>query len=69
MFRVLGASEEQTLAQLRASGAGPLALGAVAQEFGLLSMAQREFEKLAKDAPQSPDAAKLLEHVTSLRAR
>ena len=69
MFRVLGDSEEQTLAQLRASGAGPLALGAVAQQFGLLSMAQREFEKLAKDLPRSQDAEKLLEHVTSLRER
>jgi hypothetical protein len=69
MFGVLGDSEEQTLAQLRASGAGPLALGAVAQQFGLLSMAQREFEKLAKDSPRSQDAEKLLEHVTSLRGR
>jgi hypothetical protein len=69
MFRVLGDSEEQTLAQLRASGAGPLALGAVAQQFGLLSMAQREFEKLAKDLPRSQDAEKLLEHVTLLRGR
>jgi hypothetical protein len=68
-FRVLGDSEEQTLAQLRASGAGPLALGAVAQQFGLLSMAESEFEKLAKDQPRSQDAAKLLEHVTSLRGR
>jgi hypothetical protein len=69
MFRVLGDSEEQTLAQLRASGAGPLALGAVAQQFGLLSMAQREFEKLAQDLPRSQDAEKLLEHITSLRGR
>jgi hypothetical protein len=68
-FRVLGDSEEQSLTQLRASGAGPLALGAIAQQFGLLSMAQREFEQLAKDSPQSPDAAKLLGHVTSLRTR
>jgi hypothetical protein len=69
MFRVLGDSEEQTLAQLRASGAGPLALGAVEQQFGLLSQAQREFEKLAKDSPRSQDAEKLLEHVTALRGR
>ena len=61
--------EKQMLAQLRTSGAGPLELGAVGQQFGLLSMAQREFDKLAKDFPRSPDAAKLLEHVTSLRGR
>jgi hypothetical protein len=61
-FRVLGASEEQTLADLRASGAGPLALGAVEQQFGLLSPAQHEFEKLAPH-----DAAKLLDHIHSLR--
>ncbi len=66
-FRVLGASEEQTLAELRASGAGPLALGAVEQEFGLLTAAQQEFETLSKEFPRSQDAAKLLDHIHSLR--
>jgi hypothetical protein len=66
-FRVLGASEEQTLAELRASGAGPLALGAVEQEFGLLTAAEQEFEKLSKEFPRSQDAAKLLDHIHSLR--
>jgi hypothetical protein len=61
VFRVLGASEEQTLAQLRASGAGPLALGAVAEEFGLLTLAEREFEEL-----KSPDRTKLIHNVNSL---
>jgi hypothetical protein len=68
LFRVLGASEEQTLAELRASGAGPLGLGAVEQQFGMLTAAQGEFEKLAKESPKSQDAAKLLDHVRSLRA-
>jgi len=67
-FRVLGASEEQTLAELRASGAGPLALGAVEQQFGMLTAAQSEFEKLAKGTPRSQEAAKLLDHIRSLRA-
>jgi hypothetical protein len=61
VFRVLGASEEQTLAQLRASGAGPLALGAVAEEFGLLTLAEHEFEEL-----KSPDRTKLIHNVNSL---
>ena len=60
-FRVLGASEEQTLAQLRASGAGPLALGAVAEQFGLLTLAEHEFEEL-----KSPDRTKLIQNVNSL---
>ncbi len=67
LFRVLGESEGQTLAQLRASGAGPLARGAVEQQFGMLTAAQREFEMLAKEMPRSQDATKLLEHVRSLR--
>jgi hypothetical protein len=66
-FRVLGASEEQTLAELRASGAGPLALGAVEQQFGLLTLAQHEFEELSKEFPQSVDATKLLDHIHSIR--
>jgi hypothetical protein len=68
-FRILGASEEQTLADLRASGAGPLAMGAVEQQFGMLTAAQREFETLAKETPRSQEATKLLEHVRLLRAQ
>lgn len=61
VFRVLGASEEQTLAQLRASGAGPLALGAVAEQFGLLTLAETEFAML-----KSQEGTKLLHNVDSL---
>jgi hypothetical protein len=68
-FRVLGASEEQTLADLWASGAGPLAMGAVEQQFGMLTAAQREFETLAKETPRSQEATKLLEHIRLLRAQ
>lgn len=60
-FRVLGASEEQTLAQLRASGAGPLAMGAVEEQFGLLTSAENEFEKL-----KSEEGSKLIHNVDSL---
>jgi hypothetical protein len=61
VFRVLGASEEQTLAQLRASGAGPLAMGAVAEQFGLLTLAETEFAML-----KSQEGTKLLHNVDSL---
>jgi hypothetical protein len=68
-FRVLGDADEAKLAEVRASNVGPLALGAVAQQFGLLSLAQREFETLAKEKPKSPDAVKLLDRVIEMRGR
>lgn len=63
-FRVLSASDEQKLSETRASGAGPLALGAVAENMGLLSVAQQEFSTAG-----TKDAAKLLDHVMALRGR
>jgi hypothetical protein len=68
-FRVLGDADEAKLAEVRASRVGPMALGAVAQQFGLLSLAQQEFETLAKEKPKSPDAVKLLDHVIEMRGR
>lgn len=68
-FRVLSGADEQKLSETRASGASPLALGAVAENMGLLSIAQQEFSTVAKDQPGSKDAAKLLDHVMELRGR
>jgi anti-sigma factor ChrR (cupin superfamily) len=68
-FRVLNDSSEAKLDQVRASGAGSLAMGAVAEQMGLLSMAQEEFGRLEKEQPRSKDAAKLLDRVNELRGR
>jgi len=68
-FRVLGEADEAKLAEVRASNVGPMALGAVAQQFGLLSLAEREFETLAKEKPKSQDAVKLLDRVIEIRGR
>ncbi len=68
-FRVLNESSEQKLDQARASGAGSLAIGAVAEHMGLLSLAQQEFQSAKREQPQSKDAAKLLDHVNELRGR
>ena len=61
-FKVLADADEQTLQQLRSSSTRPLVMGAVDQQFGMLTAAQKEFEKL----PQS-EGAKLLDHLKSLR--
>ena len=68
-FQVLGEAEEAKLAEVRASKVGPMALGAVAQQFGLLSLAQQQFEALAKEKPKSQDAVKLLDRVIEMRGR
>lgn len=68
-FRVLNGASEAKLDQVRASGAGSLAMGAVAEQMGLLSIAQEEFGRLQKEQPRSKDAAKLLDHVNELRGR
>jgi len=68
-FRVLDMSGEGKLSEVRSSGAGALAMGAVAENMGLLSLAQEEFETATRQQPQSRDAAKMLEHVNELRGR
>jgi anti-sigma factor RsiW len=68
-FRVLGDDDQAKLQEVRASKVGPLALGAVAQQLGLLSLAEREFEALTKEKPKSQDAVKLLDHVIEMRGR
>lgn len=66
-FRVLGRSESEQLARARASNPGPLALGAVAESLGLISLAQQEFETMAKRGSQSQQGAILLDRINSLR--
>ncbi len=68
-FRVLGEADQAKLAEVRASKVGPMALGAVAQQLGLLSLAEQQFETLAKEKPKSQDAAKLLDRVIEMRGR
>lgn len=66
-FRVLGRSEWEQLARVRASHPGPLAMGAVAESLGLLSLAQEEFQELAKQGSQSQNGEMLLDRINSLR--
>ncbi|HML16677.1 MAG TPA: zf-HC2 domain-containing protein [Bryobacteraceae bacterium] len=68
-FRVLDSADEAQLTEVRNAKVGSLALGAVAQQLGLLSLAQSEFRELAKEQPKSKEAEKLLNNVNSLRGR
>jgi anti-sigma factor ChrR (cupin superfamily) len=69
LFRVLDSNDETKLAEVRNSKVGSLALGAVAQQLGLLTLAQTEFQELQKQQPRSKEAEKLLNNVNSLRGR
>jgi hypothetical protein len=67
-FRVLGANQEKELEKVRAEHSGShLVMGAVSAELGLLTPAKQEFEAMAKDKPQSQQAARLLKNVEELR--
>jgi hypothetical protein len=68
-FRVLREADERKLSEVREKRPGALELGAAAQQMGLLSIAQQQFEVLKKEQPNSQDAAKLLEHVNEMRGR
>jgi hypothetical protein len=68
-FRVLSEADERKLSEVREKRPGALELGAAAQQMGLLSIAQEQFEVLKKEQPNSQDAAKLLEHVNEMRGR
>jgi anti-sigma factor RsiW len=68
-FRVLDSANETRLAEVRNAKVGSLALGAVAQQLGLLSLAQNEFQELHKQQPTSKEAEKLLTGVNELRGR
>ncbi len=69
-FRAIGATPINGSCRRSARpGPGALALGAVAQQMGLLSIAQQQFETLKKQQPNSQDAEKLLDHVNEMRGR
>lgn len=68
-FRVLPQTQYNELIRVRASQPGPLAMGAVAESLGLLSLAQREFQAVAQQGSQSPNGAILLDRINSLRGR
>ncbi len=69
-FRVLNQAGQAEMAQLRASrGKEHFVLGAVAQQFGMLSVARQEFEALVRERPQSVEAARMLANVNSLIGR
>jgi len=69
-FRVL--DEEQSklwTATKIAYGTSHLVMGTTAEQFGMLSPAEREYAALVKDLPDSETAARLLSNVRQLRAR
>jgi hypothetical protein len=69
-FRVLSQSSQAEMARLRASrGNDHFVLGAVAQQFGMLTVAQHEFELFVRQRPQSAEAARMLSNVNSLIGR
>lgn len=68
-FRVLDADGEAQLNDVRNAKVGSLALGAVAQQLGVLSLAQSEFQQLSRQEPRSRQAEKLLNNVNELRGR
>ena len=68
-FRVLDAAGEGEILQLRSSKATHLTLGAVAQQYGMLSLAEQEFGAMLKEQPGSTEAARLLRNVETLRGR
>jgi anti-sigma factor ChrR (cupin superfamily) len=66
-LRVLGDAAATELAQLRSTrGTEHFVLGTVAQQYGMLTVARREFETLIKQRPQSEEAARLLTNVNAL---
>ena len=64
-FRVLSETGDQQLSELRATHSRPLAMGAVAESLGLLSLARREFQAVKET--QSQQGGLLLDRLTSLR--
>lgn len=69
-FQVLGDAEMSQWSSVQVSvGGSHLALGVAAQELGMLSVAQHEFEALANDNPNSDIAARLLQNIKQLRTQ
>ena len=68
-FRVLSESDAQRLAEARASDAGPMAIGEIAQEMGALAEAQRQFQARVEQNPGDTEAASRRDQVKRLRGR
>jgi hypothetical protein len=69
-FRVLSDGSQTYMVGLRGSrGNDHFVLGTVAQQFGMLTVAQKEFEILVRQRPQSAEAARMLSNVNTLLER
>jgi anti-sigma factor RsiW len=68
-FRVLDDDDEAKLAEVRSAHVGSLALGAMAQQLGLLTLAESEFQELQMQQPGSTETAKLLDGIKELRGK
>jgi anti-sigma factor RsiW len=69
-FRVLDNAEMNQLTSVRLFRSGsPLVMGVVAQQLGLMTLAEGHFENLAQQNPNSPLAARLLQNARALRGK
>jgi hypothetical protein len=69
-FRVLDNAELNQLTSVRLFRSGsPLVMGVVAQQLGLMTLAEGHFENLVAQNPNSPLAARLLQHTRALRGK
>jgi hypothetical protein len=69
-FRILDDAQSKIWTAVQADHAkSHLAMGTVAQQLGMLGIAEREFTALVKDHPQSETAMRLLSNVQELRER
>lgn len=58
------------MARLRASrGRDRFVLGTESQQFGMLAVAQKDFELLVRQRPQPAEAARMLSNINSLIGR
>jgi hypothetical protein len=68
-FRVLDEAGAAEIERVRSSSPSFLAMGTVAERYGLLSSAQQQFEAALKQQPDSAEAARMLRDVVTLRGR
>jgi hypothetical protein len=67
-FIVLTTEQVAEWQRIRAQfGQSPLALGLAAEQFGMLTVAEREYQELARQFPRAEAPARLLANVLSLR--
>jgi hypothetical protein len=69
-FHIIEEEQSKLWATIKAEHAeSHLVLGLVAEQFGMLGIAEREYVALAKDHPRSDIAARLLSNIQELRDR